>query len=457
MVKDEESQIEALKNAVAQARRSEQRLLAQYAVTSILAEAPTLKDAAQEILRVIGVNLHWELGLFWSVEEVAETLRFVDLWHTPSVNAAEFIHDSRDHTFPRGVGLAGRVWAEGKSIWIPDIGADPTFRRAEPAAKLGLHGAVAFPVCKGQRIYGILEFFSHEVREPNQEVLAMVTDIGIKVGQFVDREQSTEALREAEALAEVARLVGDIGHDIKNLLMPIQTGASLLKQELDECYGSLPNNVVGKMKASRDMANGILDMIGRGSRRIHDRVKEIGDSIKGLTQPPQFAPCLIAEVVVNVYETLQILAHEREVSLLVDGLDSLPPIQADGSRLFNALYNLVNNAIPEVPPGGSVTIRGRVDPAGQTVSLSVVDTGKGMPSDVRDSLFTYQALSRKTGGTGLGTKIVKDVVEAHGGYIIVESEPGLGTSFHITLPVGAPPISLYDQSLATPPQLSLEE
>lgn len=456
MLNDEESQIVALKNAVAQARRSEQHLLAQYAVTSILAEAPTLKDAAQPILRAIGESLHWELGLFYRVEEAAEALRFVGLWHTPSVDAAEFICDSRNHTFPRGVGLAGRVWDAGKPIWIPDIAADPTFRRAVPAAKLGVHGAVAFPVCKGQRIYGILEFFSHEVREPDQEVLAMMTDIGIKVGQFVDREQTKEALHEAEALAEVARLVGDIGHDIKNLLMPIQTGASLLKEELDECYGRLPDDLAGKIKASRDMANGILAMIGRGSRRIHDRVKEIGDSVKGLTQPPHFAPCLIPEVVANVYETLHILAHERDVALLVDGLDSLPLIQADESRLFNALYNLVNNAIPEVPSGGSVTIRGRTAPAGQTVSLSVVDTGKGMPPEVRDSLFTYHALSRKTGGTGLGTKIVKDVVEAHGGHITVESEPGLGASFHITLPVGAPPTSLSDQSLATSPPLSLE-
>lgn len=284
-MKENGSQIAALKHAVAQARRSEQRLLAQYAVTSILAEVPTLKHAAQHILRAIGESLHWELGLFWSVEEEAEALRFVDLWHVPRVDATEFVHDSRNHTFPRGVGLAGRVWDAGKPIWIADLGADPGLRRALLAAKAGFHAAVAFPVRKGQRTYGILEFFSQKIREPNQEVLAMVTDIGIKVGQFVDREQTEEALREAKALAEVARLVGDIGHDIKNLLMPIQTGASLLGQELDTCYGSFPDDLAGRMKASRDLANGILVMIGRGSRRIHDRVKEIGDSIKGLTQP----------------------------------------------------------------------------------------------------------------------------------------------------------------------------
>lgn len=438
MMRDEQGQHAEPRGAIAQARRSQQHLFAQYAVTSILAEAPTLQEAARDMLRVIGESLDWELGLFWTVEEAAGELRFVDLWHTPRIDAAEFLQDSRSRTFSRGVGLAGRVWAEGRSVWIPDIGADAGFRRALPAAKVGFHGAVAFPVRKGPRIYGILEFFSHEIRRPDQEVLAMMTDIGIKVGQVVDREQTTQALREAEALAEVARLVGDIGHDIKNLLMPIQAGGALLKQELDECFGKLPANLAGEVKASRDAAHGILDMIGRGTDRIQGRVKEIGDSIKGVTQPPQFAPCRIADVVANVYETLRILAQERNVSLQEEGLDGLPQIQADESRLFNALYNLVNNAIPEVPHGGSITVRGWVDPTGTTVSLSVVDTGRGMPPEVRDALFTYHARSRKVGGTGLGTKIVKDVVDAHHGRITVESEPGRGTSFHLTLPVQAP-------------------
>jgi signal transduction histidine kinase len=72
---------------------------------------------------------------------------------------------------------------------------------------------------------------------------------------------------------------------------------------------------------------------------------------------------------------------------------------------------------------------------GKTVKLSVWDTGRGMPPEVRESLFTQGAMSRKRGGTGLGTKIVKDVVDAHGGRITVDSEEGVGTTFHMTLPI----------------------
>lgn len=120
------------------------------------------------------------------------------------------------------------------------------------------------------------------------------------------------------------------------------------------------------------------------------------------------------------------------------GLESLPIVQADEQRLFNAFYNLVNNAIPEPPPGGSITITGAPSENGKEVLVSFADTGQGMSPDVLQHLFTYGVVSRKSGGTGLGTKIVKDVVDAHGGTITVESTEGQGTTFKICLPKEGP-------------------
>ena len=432
--------------ALAEAKRSGRRLASQYAVTRVLAESASLKEAAQAILRALAENLEWELGMFWSRDEQMQCLRFVDLWHAPHVKAIEFVNDSRGRTFQRGEGLIGRVWATGKPIWIPDVVTDPDFRRAPMAARAGLHGGFAFPVRKGEHTYGVIEFFSRESREPDQDVLEMVADIGIKVGLFVDRKWTEEELRRTEArlveeqrLAEVSRVLGDIGHDLKNMLMPIVTGAGLLEEELSECFAKLPQPAMSAMKPSRDLTHDLIEMIRQGGRRIHDRVKEIADSVKGLTRPPQFAPCRVADIVASVYATLNILAKEGRVALRTEGLETLPVIRADENRLFNAIYNLVNNAIPEVPSGGSVTVQGRADQSGKNIMLSVIDTGKGMSPEVRDSLFSYQAISRKMGGTGLGTKIVKDVVDAHGGSITVESTPGAGTAFHITLSVDGPP------------------
>ena len=245
---------------------------------------------------------------------------------------------------------------------------------------------------------------------------------------------AAQLLEEAK-LAEVTRVLGDVGHDIKNMLMPVLNGAWLLQEELQEVFELVSNESGQSVASSQKNSNEILEMIVNNARRIQDRVREIADAVKGVTSAPQFMLCHIAKVTADVMETLRLYASEKGVLLHAEGLESLPAIQADERRLFNALYNLINNAIPEMPAGGSVTIGGEVVDEGKAVRLSVRDTGRGMPPEVRDRLFTSKAISTKNGGTGLGTKIVKDVVDAHGGSIRVESEEGVGSTFYVTLPV----------------------
>ena len=80
---------------------------------------------------------------------------------------------------------------------------------------------------------------------------------------------------------------------------------------------------------------------------------------------------------------------------------------ADESRLSSAFYNLTHNAIAELPPQGAITIHGELDAATESVLIQFQDTGPGMPAEIRDSLFTPGAISRKVGGTGLGMKITR--------------------------------------------------
>jgi signal transduction histidine kinase len=167
-------------------------------------------------------------------------------------------------------------------------------------------------------------------------------------------------------------------------------------------------------------------------------VKQIADCVKGLTTPPEFATCQLDKVINDVTDTLRWWSDQKGVSIHTSGLGRTPDIMADERRLFNALYNLINNAIPEVPPGGKITVSAKEEPIGVGLHVTVEDTGKGMPPEIRDTLFTPAAKSSKRGGTGLGTKIVKDVVDAHHGKITVESELGVGTTFHIYLPLRPP-------------------
>jgi len=275
------------------------------------------------------------------------------------------------------------------------------------------------------------QYTSTPIRDQQGEIVgAVVTFLDI-----TEKKRMAAQLLEEAKLAGVTRVLGNIGHDIKNMLMPVRTGSSLLREELTELFDRLSPAVGSQDASSQENAMDILDMIANNAKRIQDQVREMADAVKGVTSPVRFAPCHMATIVEEVLGTLRVYAEEKGVTLKTEKLDALPSIEADERRLFNALYNLINNAIPEVPAGGSVTIYGRETDEEGTVCISVSDTGRGMPPEIRDTLFTDSAVSRKRGGTGLGTKIVKDVVDAHGGTIAVESQEGVGTTFHVQLPI----------------------
>jgi len=281
-------------------------------------------------------------------------------------------------------------------------------------------GGTSFPV----------ECSASPIVEDGQRIGAVVTFQDIS-----ERLRLTAELLEQTKLAGVTMILGDISHDIKNMLMPVLNGAKLLDGELLEHYANLPDVTPKQVVATRKFSRDAIDMIVNNARRIQGRMREIADTVKGISSPIRFAPCQVSEVVKGVFEILRFYATEKGISLHTQGLDALPPIHADENRLFNALYNLVNNAIPETPVGGSVTVTGAEGSDGTTVVISVIDTGKGMSPEIRDRLFTKEAISGKAGGTGLGTKIVKDMVDAHAGTVSVQSEQGKGTTFTIQIPI----------------------
>ena len=327
-------------------------------------------------------------------------------------------------------GIRGTVFKSGQQAVIVDTKKDEC-DKIDRATGSVIRNMIILPLKRWQgEPIGVIEILNKRNGHLDEDDVAVLTIVSSLATPVIEEAR----LFEATKLAEVARLAGDMSHDIKNLLMPILCAAGLLKDELNELFARLPDRDSTRSVKSRDLCDEALDMLQEDARRISERVREVADCVKGLSSPPQFAPCQVRGVVENVFRTLDLMAKEKGISLSSEGLDGLPAIEADERRLYNAFYNLVNNAIPEIPPGGSITIRGESDQKGGVLTLSVADTGRGMSPEVRDSLFTSRVISRKSGGTGLGTKIVKDVVDAHKGRITVKSEVGKGTTFLLTLP-----------------------
>jgi signal transduction histidine kinase len=407
--------------------RQKQELEAAFRISQALFKHQKVEDLVQEALQTALEIVDAQAGSVLLLDPETKELVF---YHSVGEKAPK-----PGTRIPCTQGIAGLAFQSETPLVCGDVKQDNRhFGEIDEATGFTTHDLIALPLkCWKGKPIGVLEVLNKRHGRLDDQDVAILSIISTLTGLFIEQSR----LFEEAKVAEIIRLLGDIGHDIKNMLMPILNGTWLLKDELNEHFTHFNDTDSRRMKASEVLSQEILEMIGRNAHRIQDRVREIADAVKGVSSPPRFNSCKVAEIVGTVHQTLELLAREKGISLQTAGLHDLPLIQADERRLFNAFYNLINNAIPEVPAGGTITVRGRIKEEASSVVLSVEDTGKGMPPEVRDSLFTARAVSSKPGGTGLGTKIVKDVVAAHGGAISVESQEGVGTTFHIHLPLDA--------------------
>jgi PAS domain S-box-containing protein len=175
------------------------RLITEHAVAKVLAEAASLREGIWQILKAICRTSEWQWGGMWSVDEHQNILRWVDGWHEPTFDGGPFRKFNEESTFEMGLGLPGRVWASGKVAWIADVLKDDNFPRHAAAADAGLHGAICFPVTSGGEVFGVMEFFSREIRSPDESLLEMMLVIGRQMGQFMRRRRVQAELRASEA------------------------------------------------------------------------------------------------------------------------------------------------------------------------------------------------------------------------------------------------------------------
>ncbi len=173
----------------------ERRRAAHHEVTRVLAETSTLEDAAPKILQAICENLEWEVGEFWNVDWEAGVLRCIQTWNGPNIDVSEFIEATRQTTFSRGEGMPGRIWESGEPAWISDVWDVDNLPRMPIALKAGLRGGFGFPILLGGNVFGVMDFFCPEVRQPDKEVLDMMTAIGSQIGQFIERKNFESQLQ----------------------------------------------------------------------------------------------------------------------------------------------------------------------------------------------------------------------------------------------------------------------
>jgi signal transduction histidine kinase len=415
--------------------RREMELAAAQRMSEVFSQQIKLQDLMEQALHIALDVVDAENGSILLAEPEARQLVFYHSIGAKPVPSGTAV--------PWDEGIAGTVFRTGCPEIVPDAQTDKRhFKKVDEATGSVTHDMITIPLRQWEGApIGVMQVMNKRGDTfLDQDDLAILTIISALAAAAIEHTKLVEAAK----LAEVAQMMGDITHDIKNLLMPVVCGAGILQAEINELLERLPDIEIKRARASRELCNEVINMLREDARRIQDRVREIADAVKGLSSPLEFSACEMSSIVSNVFRSLGVLAQERSITLSTENLELLPLIVVDARRIYNALYNLINNAIPEVPAGGSITVRGKTLPNEGAIVVSVIDTGRGMPVEIRDRLFTKGVVSTKPGGTGLGTKIVKDVVDAHGGKVWAESELGKGTTINIILPLSPVGIARAD-------------
>jgi len=226
---------------------------------------------------------------------------------------------------------------------------------------------------------------------------------------------------------EWLRFIDTLSHELKTPLTTIIAGAGLLAEELeasgDESHHKLIQTIIRNAHTLETRLAELMDIVKTGSGHLQLQLEPV--DMKSLLQ--------------GIAMQISPLLHSKEQKLSVNLPPSLPIIHGDGQRLEQAVLNLMSNAIKFTPRAGSITLQAqKLETA---ILVEVLDTGIGIAREEQSRLFKpYSRLNADRQihpGLGLGLALAKQVVELHCGKIWVESEPGKGSTFFVSLPLNA--------------------
>jgi len=176
--------------------RAEQLLKLEHTVARSLAAAEDSAGGLRSVLQAVCQAEGWACGRYFRLED--DELRFQLAWFVPGSGFDEFVEQSRTLSYRSGEGMAGRAWASGEPVWTSDVQADARTKNKSLAGQSGIRGVFAFPVLSEGRTIGVLSFSSPLVRQPDKRLLQAVRVVGSQVGQFLQRKQAEQSLRESE-------------------------------------------------------------------------------------------------------------------------------------------------------------------------------------------------------------------------------------------------------------------
>ena len=407
--------------------RTERRRTTQYAVTNLLAASWTLAEVATELLEAMAASGDWAFAAIWTYDEAAGGLRCRNVWHEASEQVKKFSDLSLVVTLPEGQGLPGRVWNSKKPTWVYDVTRDSNFPRAPYAAAADLHGGFAFPLFFQGEIDSIMELFSHNVVEPDEDLLQMVEALGSQIGLFIARGRIVQELQREKENAGAAsttrdRFLGLLSDKLSAPLTPVLTWAGRIAEQSDlspDVQQAL-KMVRGNLELEMRLIEDVLDLrrIARGKLILQLRkadAHELLQSALGIVRSD------IEQRHLTPFVALEASRHE---------------LVADAPRLQQVFWSVLHNACKFTPENGTISVRS-YNPSPRRITIEISDNGIGIePQFVEKVFYAFEQADSQSEGLGLGLAISKAIVEMHSGTIRAHSDGlGEGTTFVIELPI----------------------
>jgi len=332
-------------------------------------------------------------------------------------------------------GLSHAVGESKAPIIVPNVQSDPRSVAPELFRKQGLFSFLGLPLIADGEVLGVLGVYTKKPHDFTDEEVKFLSTLVAQVAVAIRNSQlyeqvSRQAVELKKANAIQADLTAMIVHDLRSPLINIMSIASLLEDGLFGEMTAEQKKWAGKINAnSSNLANLVSDILDL-SKLEAGHIELVKLSID------------LGEFIQSSLENYLPRVKEKRITLKLKPSSDLVMIDADPRRLDQVMQNLVSNAIKFTPAGGKIEVGTGLQGSNE-VKIWVKDSGVGIPPDEIGSLFQkYRQMSNANAvgekGTGLGLVICKMIVEAHGGRIEVESEPGKGSTFTITMPLKQP-------------------
>jgi PAS domain S-box-containing protein len=458
---------------ISQRRMAEYRLARQakeaellFRIARFAAETESVEDVLKACLQAICKVAGWPVGHALVAREDGELVSAI--WHAEKDEGIAALREATSHlSFKPGVGLPGTVLETGEPTWMSDTDADAAFIRKG----LGYRAAFGCPIKSSGRIMAVLEFFTHDVTEPDPDLLLTVRTLGEQVGRVVERNrsmislrelnesleqrvqerteelmQAQDQLRQSQKMEAIGQLTGGVAHDFNNLLTIIRSSVDLLRRE----------NVPEERK--RRYLEAISDTADRAAKLT---AQLLAFARRQALKPEIFDAAEQVQLICDMVRTLVGAPIEVQLDLKCENC----LIEADIAQFETALINIAVNARDAMDGAGKLSILAEVAPGipadsrheaapGEHVAITVRDNGRGIPAELMGQIFEPFFTTKEIGkGTGLGLSQVYGFVRQSGGDVRVKSVEGEGTAITLYLP-RAEAKPGQEQSERMPPQQS---